>query len=292
MSPSLPMAGKTCLVTGATRGIGRVAAVELARLGADLVLVGRDAARAEAAAAEARAAGGGGTVAVLVADLSLMSEVRRLAAAYKAAHARLDVLVNNAGAIFDHRGETAEGFERTFALNHLAYFLLAHELRELLAASAPARIVNVASRAHRAGRLDFADLQLARGYTAWKAYAASKLANILFTRELARRLQGTGVTANSLHPGLVATNFGHDRLGLISLVLRFARPMMISEAEGAATTLHLATSPAVEGVSGAYFADCRETRAEPHACDDAAARRLWEETERLLGLAPAPAPAP
>lgn len=287
MSDPRPMAGKTCLVTGATRGIGRVAAVELARRGADVVLVGRDPARAEAAAAEARAAAGpdGGTIAVMIADLALMAEVRRLAAEFRAAHPRLDVLVNNAGAIFERRGVTAEGFEQTFALNHLAYFLLTHELGATLAASAPARIVNVASRAHRAGRLDFADLQLTRGYSAWRAYAASKLANILFTRELARRLQDSGVTANSLHPGLVATNFGHDRFGLISLLLRVARPMMIGEAEGAATTLHLATSPAVASVTGEYFADCAITRAEPHARDDEAARRLWEETERLLGLA-------
>lgn len=287
MSNPLPMAGKTCLITGATRGIGRVAAVELARQGADVVLVGRDPARAEAAAAEARAVASGGQVSTLVADLSLMSEVRRLAAAFKASHGRLDVLVNNAGAIFERREVTPEGFEKTFALNHLAYFLLTRELGELLVASAPARIVNVASRAHRAGRLDFADLQRTRGYTAWKAYAGSKLANILFTRELARRLAGTGVTANALHPGLVATNFGHDRFGLISLVLRFARPMMIGEAEGAATTLHLATSPAVADVTGAYFADCAATRLEPQALDDGAARRLWDETERLLGLAPA-----
>ncbi len=291
MSTPRPMAGKTCLVTGATRGIGRVAAVELARQGATVVLVGRDRARAEAAAAEARAAAGegGGPIGILIADLALMSEVRRLAADFKAGHDRLDVLVNNAGAIFDRREVTAEGFEKTFALNHLAYFLLTHELRELLLANAPARIVNVSSRAHRAGRLDFADLQLTRGYTAWRAYAASKLANILFTRELARRLAGTGVTANALHPGLVATNFGHDRFGLISLLLRFARPMMIGEAEGAATTLHLATSPLVAGVTGEYFADCTATRPEPQALDDAAAQRLWAETERLLGLAPAAA---
>lgn len=289
MSDPRPMAGSTCLVTGATRGIGRVAAVELARQGARVLIVGRDRTRAEAAASEARAAQGpgGGGVEALVADLALMSEVRRLADEVRAACPRLDVLVNNAGAIFERREVTPEGFEKTFALNHLAYFLLTYMLRDLLVASAPARVVNVASRAHRAGRLDFDDLQMQKGYTAWKAYAASKLANILFTRELARRLEATGVTANALHPGLVATNFGHDRFGLISLVLRFARPMMIGEAEGAATTLHLATSPAVAEVTGAYFADCTPTRPEPQALDDVAASRLWEESEWLLGLTPA-----
>lgn len=292
MSEAPAMTGQACLVTGASRGIGRVTAIELARLGADVLLVGRDAARCEAVAAEARATAGGGQVSVHLADLSSMQEVRRLAAEIRAARPKLDVLINNAGAIFERRETTADGHEATFALNHLAYFLLTWELRDLLTASAPARIINVASRAHRDGKLTFDDLMATRRYSPWKAYATSKLANVVFTRELARRLAGTGVTANSLHPGFVATNFGHDRSRIITWLLRLARPMMIGEAEGAATTLYLATSPQVAGVTGRYFANSREDTPIRAALDDAAARKLWAESERLLGLDPAAWPGP
>lgn len=293
MSNPRPMAGKTCLVTGATRGIGRVTAIALAAQGAHVTLVGRDADRTEAAAQAVRAAAGveGGSVRTLLADLSSLAEIRRLAAEVRASHARLDVLVNNAGNVFSRRTLTVDGHEATFALNHLGYFLLTHELRDLLTASAPARIVNVASRAHRAGRLRFDDLMHERRYTAWRAYSASKLANILFTRELARRLAGTGVTANCLHPGVVATHLGQDRFGLVAIAMTLARPFMISEEEGAATTIHLATAPELAGRSGEYWADMRLERPEPHAEDDAAALQLWEVSERLCGLAPAPAPA-
>jgi NAD(P)-dependent dehydrogenase (short-subunit alcohol dehydrogenase family) len=184
-----------------------------------------------------------------------------------------------------------DGHEATFALNHLAYFLLTWELRDLLIGSAPARIVNVSSRAHRDGWLRFDDLMLAKSYSPWQAYAASKLANIVFTRELARRLEGTGVTANSLHPGFVATNFGHERTRFITWLLRLARPMMIGEAEGAATTLHLACAPAVDGVSGKYFAKSREDRPINSALDDGDAKRLWAASEQLLGLDPQAWPA-
>ena len=203
MSEAPTMKDRTCLVTGASRGIGRVTAIELARRGANVLIVGRDAARCEAVAAEARATGGGGAITVYLADLSSMEAVRRLAAEVKAAHPRLHVLVNNAGAIVERRETTVDGHEATFGLNHLAYFLLTWELRDLLIASAPARVVNVASRAHRDGQLRFDDLMLERSYSPWRAYTASKLANIVFTRELARRLEGTGVTANSLHPGFL-----------------------------------------------------------------------------------------
>jgi len=274
--------GKVCLLTGATTGIGRAAAEGLARSGLTLVLAGRDAARTEAAVEGVRRASGNDRVEGLVADLSLGSEVRRLAAEFRARHRRLDVLVNNAGAIFTRREETAEGREKTLALNHLAYFLLTRELLDLLLASAPARVVNVASEAHRGTRLDFDDLDSRRRYSGLGVYGRSKLMNLLFTAELARRLEGKAVTANALHPGVVATGFGGNTPGLFRTLVRIAQPFMLSPEKGARTLVYLATSPEVEGVSGKYFYRCREMRPSPAARDPESARRLWELSEQLV----------
>lgn len=270
------MKGKTCVITGATSGIGRAAALELGRRGARLVLVCRDRGKAAAVAAELGGAG------LVIADLSVQAEVRRAAAEVLALAPRLDVLVNNAGAMFQERSLTADGLERTFAVNHLAYFLLTELLLERLKASAPARVVNVASDAHTPAKgIPFDDLDGARDYGGLARYSQSKLANILFTRELARRLEGTGVTANALHPGGVATGFAGGTTGLLGFVVRLARPFMLTPEQGARTVVWLACAPEAAGVSGKYFAKCRERRPNRAAQDDALARRLWDESERL-----------
>lgn len=275
------MQGKVALVTGATNGIGKVAATVLASQGAEVVIVGRDPAKTAATVAELQQKSGNPKVSALLGDLSLVSEVRRVAREFKAAHGKLHVLLNNAGALFHDRQVTSEGFERTFALNHLAYFVLTTELLDLLKASAPARIVSVASEAHRVAPIDFSDLQHERGYVRFKVYGRSKQANILFTRELARRLEGTGVTANCLHPGVVATNFGNGE-GFMASLIKLAQPFMITPEKGADTAVWLCTSPEAEGVTGKYFAKRREKKPAAIAQDDAAAKRLWEETEQMV----------
>jgi retinol dehydrogenase 12 len=280
---TLNLRGKVCLLTGATRGIGRAAANALARTGLTLVLVGRDRPRVEDTVREVRAATGQGNVEGLVADLSLRGEVRRLASEVRARYPRLDVLVNNAGAIFTRREETSEGTEKTLALNHLAYFLLTLELLDLLKASAPSRVVNVASEAHRGTRLDFDDLESKKDYSGLRVYGQSKLMNILFTAELARRLAGTGVTVNSLHPGVVATGFGQNTPGLFKSLVRLAAPFLTTPEKGAKTLVYLATSPEVEGVTGKYFTKSREERPSPRARDLEMAGKLWEASERLVG---------
>lgn len=283
MSEETAMRGKTCVVTGATSGIGLVAAERLAAMGARLVLVGRDKARGETALARISGRVPAAELAVRYADLSSLAETSRLAAALAAELPRIDVLINNAGAMFTTRGVTADGLERTFALNHMAYFTLTNRLRDRLAA--PARVVNVASEAHRGRTLDFADLQSARQYRGFAAYGRSKLANILFTRELARRLAGSGVTANCLHPGFVASRFGDNNAGLFRLGVGLAKRLFaLSPEQGAETIVYLASSPEVEGVSGGYFDKCRLRQPSAAARDDAAARRLWEESARLAGL--------
>ncbi len=276
--------GKICVVTGATSGIGLVTAEQLAAMGARVVLVGRDRAKGEAALRRVERRAPGAAAAIHYADLARLDEVRRLGGEL-AALPRIDVLVNNAGAIFRHHEVTPDGLERTFALNHMAYFLLAALLRGRLAAAAPSRVVSVASEAHRGVTLDFDDLQSARRYSGWTAYRRSKLCNILFTRELARRLQGTGVTANCLHPGFVASRFGDNNAGLFSLAIGIAKRLLaISEQRGAATGVYLATSPEVEGRSGLYFDKCQPRVPSAAAQDDGAARRLWEASARLAGL--------
>jgi NAD(P)-dependent dehydrogenase (short-subunit alcohol dehydrogenase family) len=278
------MKGKTCVITGATDGIGLGAAARLGALGARLVLVGRNRAKGEAVLARLRAELPGVAVEMHYADLARPDEIYRLAQALLATAPRIDVLLNNAGAIFVRRETTADGLERTFALNHMGYFRLTMLLCERLIASAPARIVNVASEAHRGARLDYDDLQGARGYNGWKSYQRSKLANILFTRELARRLQGSGVTANCLHPGFVATAFGDNNRGIWRLGIKLGKLISAIPVErGADTPVYVASSPELDGVSGRYFSKCREREPDAPAQDETGAARLWQESEQLAG---------
>ncbi|HEX8133883.1 MAG TPA: SDR family NAD(P)-dependent oxidoreductase [Actinomycetes bacterium] len=279
------MAGRTCLVTGATSGIGRAAATALARLGAEVVLVARDPARGQATAAELHAATGNPRVGLLLADLSSQASIRQAAEAYRRDHDRLHVLVNNAGGYWASRHTTVDGLELTFALNHLAYFLLTNLLLELLAASAPARIVNVTSSAQAFGDLHLDDLQFQRRYRGQAAYNQSKLANVLFTYELARRLEGTGVTVNCAAPGVTRTNFGREDSGpVMRLLAPLARPFMRSPEQGADTPVWLASSPEVEGATGGYYARRRARRSSRRSYDTELARRLWRVSEELTGL--------
>jgi len=284
------MQGKVALVTGATNGIGRVAAMALAKRGAEVVIVGRDPARTASALAWIKEQSGSERVTALLGDLSRQGEVRRVAAEFRAHHAALHVLLNNAGALFHQRTENADGQEMTFALNHLGYFVLTAELRPLLEASAPARIVSVASEAHRGATLDFDDLNSARGYSRIKAYSRSKLCNILFTRELARRLAGTGVTANCIHPGVVATGFAAGT-GLAGALVKLAQPFLLTPEKGADTLVWAATHPELEGQTGLYFAKRKIKTPSAAARDDAAAARLWDVTEALVSASPRAATA-
>jgi NAD(P)-dependent dehydrogenase (short-subunit alcohol dehydrogenase family) len=280
------MTGKTVLVTGGTGGIGLATAAGLAGLGARVGIVGRDEGRARAAAERIRAAGG--DVDVFTADVSSQREVQRLAGQVLAAYPRLDVLVNNVGGYWATRHATEDGLERTFAVNHLAPFLLTHLLLDRLRSSAPARVVTVSSGAQAMGRIDFDDVQGQRSYSGQRAYNQSKLANVLFTYELARRLEGSGVTANVLHPGVVRTAFGQeDSRGWMRLMLPVVRPFMKTPERGAETSIYLASSPEVEGVSGRYFADSRAKTSSRASYDTAAAQRLWDVSAGLVGLAPA-----
>ncbi len=279
-----PMAGRTVLVTGATSGIGRATAAGLAAIGADLAITGRDPDRTEAAAVEVRMAGGG-HVEVFVADLSAQSEVRRLAAEVLQRLPRLDVLINNVGGYWNTRHVTADGLEHTFALNHLAPFTLTRLLLDRMKDSAPARVVTVSSHAHTGGRIDFDDLQGERSYSGARAYNQSKLANVLFTYELARRLQGTSVTANALHPGVVRTSFGaEDPAGVQRLLVPLIRPFMKSAVQGAATSIHVASAPELDQVSGRYFANSAEKRSAERSYDPTVAARLWQVSGQAAGL--------
>lgn len=277
------LSGKTCVVTGATSGIGEATAVGLVRLGARVVAVGRSRERGEATLARLRAAGGGERVELRIADLASLADVRRLGDEILAACPQLHLLVNNAGVVNLRRRLTADGFEETFAVNHLAYFALTNLLLDRLVASAPARIVNVASDAHRFGALDLEDLQSERDYRAMRTYGRSKAANILFTRELARRLEGTGVTVNAVHPGAVASRLGAHNGWVGKLATGLLKPFFKSPEKGARTSLYAATAPELDGVSGAYFAHCREKDPAPSACDPETARRLWDASARFTG---------
>ena len=278
------MHGKVIVITGATSGIGQIAAERLAAMGARLVLVARDEARGEAALMRLAERAPGLAHTIHYADLSRLAEMRRVATEIAAAEPRIDVLINNAGALFNSRHLTEDGLERTFALNHMAYFVLTHGLRERLAASAPARVINTASGAHRGATLDFRDLQSKTGYRGFKVYGRSKLCNILYTRELAHRLAGTGITANCLHPGFVATRFGDASGRVFSHVIRIAKLFAISPEKGADTIVHLAASPEVADVSGGYFYKRRPATPSDEARDAAAASRLWAESARLAGI--------
>jgi NAD(P)-dependent dehydrogenase (short-subunit alcohol dehydrogenase family) len=275
------MDGKVVVLTGGTSGIGQVAAVELARQGARIILIARDRDRAADAIADICKAGPGLAHRAVHANLASIAETRRVAAEIAAAEQRVDVLINNAGALFNRRQTSPEGLEMTFAVNHMAYFVLTEGLKQTLAGSAPARIVNTASAAHRGAKLDFDDLQSEHGYSGFQVYGRSKLCNILFTRELARRLKGGGVTANCLHPGFVATRFGDGSGGLLQALMPVAKLGAISPQKGAETIVYLASSPEVASMSGLYFYQCKPEAPSPAAQDDAAASRLWAESQRL-----------
>jgi len=276
------MQGKTVIITGATSGIGEVAAVRLAEKGARIVFTARDKARADDTMAALKKANPAADHALHMADLSRLSEMKRVGAIL-AQEPRIDVLINNAGALFNKRRETEDGLEMTFALNHMAYFVITNLLLPKLRSGA--RIVTVASNAHRGARLDFDDLQVRRGYVGFPVYSKSKLCNILFNRELARRIAGSGVTANCLHPGFVATRFGDDSGGLMRTVLKVAKPIgAISPEEGAQTIIYLASSPQVNNVSGEYFYECKPATPTAEARNDGDAKRLWEISATIAGL--------
>jgi retinol dehydrogenase-12 len=278
------MNGKVCLVTGATNGIGLEASKALASLGATVVLVGRDPGRIESSLASVRQAAPDAKVEPLQADFTSLKDVRALAEAFKARHSRLDVLLNNAGLVLHERQVTKDGFEATLGINHLAPFLLTHLLLDVLKASGPARVVNVSSEAHRYAKLDLSDLQAERGYNMMRVYGNSKLANILFTQALARRLQGTQVTANSLHPGVVRTGFGQNTKGLMNFAVNAFAMFFLTAEKGARTPVYLASSPEVEGVSGQYFIKCRRRTPSRAARDEQFAERLWQVSEELTGV--------
>jgi len=273
--------GKTVVITGGTSGIGEVAAEALAQIGARIILVARSKSRAEATLARLRTSD---AHSVYFADLTRLAEMKRVAAEIANREPPIDVLVNNAGALFGTRRLTEDGLEHTFALNHMSYFVVTEGLRERLLASGAARIVNTASAAHQDATLDFDDLQSAKSFRAMRAYSCSKLCNILFTRELARRLHGTGVTVNCLHPGFVATRFADESGGLISHLAWLAKFFAISPAEGAQTIVYLASSPEVANVAGKYFYKCRPTNPSAPALDDRAALALWQRSAALAGM--------
>jgi NAD(P)-dependent dehydrogenase (short-subunit alcohol dehydrogenase family) len=280
------MKGKTIVATGATSGIGETAVLALAGLGARIVVVARDQARAQATMQKLEAKAPGLGHGLHLADLSSMAEARKVGAAIAASEPRIDVLINNAGALFSDRRVTPEGLELTFALDHMAYFVLTEALRDTLVASAPARIVSTSSAAHQGMSLDFSDLQSAKSYNGLRTYGRAKLANILFTHELARRLAGTGVTANCLHPGVVATRFGDSSGGWAGRLFPLLRPFFISPEKGAETIIYLASSPEVANTTGGYFVKRKATEPSRAARDDAAAKRLWEASEALAGAQP------
>jgi len=282
MANTGPMAGKTCILTGANTGIGKATALGLAKMGATVVMVCRSLERGEAAMAEIKRGSGNDSVSLLLADLSSRAAIHRLAADFKAKYPNLHVLINNAGIIPKKRTVAEDGLETQFAVNHVAYFLLTNLLLDQLKASAPSRIINVSSQVHNGASIDFDDLQSERSYSPTRVYGWTKLANVLFTYELAHRLEGTRVTVNCLHPGTVATNMLADYM---PGGLRFLAKMIgVSSEEGAQTSLFLATSPEVEGVSGKYFVNQGAVHSSKASYDKTAARRLWQVSAELTGL--------
>jgi retinol dehydrogenase 14 len=278
------MGGQTLLVTGGTSGIGKATAVAMAAMGADVVVTGLDPERGGLAVEEIRAESTGGSVELMLADLAVQAEVRRLAEEFRERHDRLDVLVNNAGLVQSERTETPDGIETTLAVNHLAPFLLTNLLLDLLKKSAPSRIVTVSSEAQRWGTMDFEDLQSRRNYKGMPVYGMTKLANIMFTCELAERLKGTGVTSTCVHPGAVNTRFGTSDRGPMTLLFRLSKPFMRTPEQGADTLIYLASSWEVEGISGKYYSDRKWIEPQEIALDPEARRKLWEASEELTGL--------
>jgi NAD(P)-dependent dehydrogenase (short-subunit alcohol dehydrogenase family) len=285
------MRGKIGMVTGANAGIGRATALGLAKLGATVVMVCRDASRGQMALAEIREESGNPAVELMLADLSSQAAIRKLAADYKRTHDRLHVLINNAGVIANRRIVTEDGIELLFAVNHLAYFMLTMLLLDVLKTSAPARIVNVTSAAESFGTINFDDLMSAQKYTPMGAISQAKLANVMFTYELARRLEGSGVTVNCLNPGAVRTKITQDMGGWYGLMARLARPFAKTPEQGAETPLYLATSSEVEGVSGQYFENKKAKPTSRKSYDTVAAQRLWDVCADLTRLEPTALPA-
>lgn len=274
--------GKTILVTGATSGIGFIAAGHLAQMGARIVVVSRSPEKCLAAVVQITKETGNPLVEFIAADLSTKVGIRHVADEFMKKYASLDVLLNNAGAMFMSRKVSDDGIEMTIALNHLNYFYLTTLLLDVLKASKQARVVNVSSDAHRGGKINIADIQLQNGYTGFGAYSQSKLANVLFTYELARKLEGTKVTANALHPGFVDTGFAKNNGGFIKLAMGLLRPFQKKVDEGAQTSIYLASSPEVENVSGKYFADCKSIKSDPISYDETTAQKLWQLSLDLL----------
>ena len=278
------MNGRICLVTGANSGIGRTAALGLAKTGATVIMVCRDRDRGEAARLDIVAQSRNDSIDLMLADLSSQSAIRNLADQFRQKYDGLHVLLNNAGSLMSRRTTTEDGFETTFAVNHLGYFLLTLSLIDILKASAPSRIVNVSSSTHRMGTIRFDDLQLENGYRGYRAYSQSKLANVLFTYELARRLEGTSVAVNCLHPGTVRTNLFKGVSGPVGAYLNLLKPLMKSTNRGAETAVYLACSPEVEGVTGKYFINKKPAKSSSRSHDEAIAQRLWEVSCQLTGL--------
>ena len=280
------MRGQIVMVTGANAGIGKITARELARMGAHVIMVARSREKGEAALAEIKSTTGSSQIDLLLADLSSQQSIRQLATDFQARYDKLHVLVNNAGAVFLKRQESADGLEMTFALNHLGYFLLTNLLLDMIKASAPARIVNVSSMAHQQGQIDFADLQNQKSYQGFQVYSQSKLANLLFTYELARRLEGSGVTVNALHPGFVASNFAKNNGFIARLAMNLAKLLRIAQTtdKGAETSIYLASSPEAALVSGRYFDEKKAIRSSHASYNEADARQLWQVSEQLTGL--------
>jgi NAD(P)-dependent dehydrogenase (short-subunit alcohol dehydrogenase family) len=279
------MTGKTVLITGATNGIGKIAALELARMGAIVCIVARNRSKGQAVLEEITRETNNVQIELFIADLSSMADVRKLAQEFQSKHATLDVLLNNAGAFYSDRKLSADGLEMTFALNHMSYFLLTNLLLPVLKATPNARVVSVSSAAHTSGKLDFANLQGEQKFNGWKAYSDSKLENALFTFALARRLAGSSVTANCLHPGFVKTSFGEGNSGIFSMVLGIAKNLMaISVEAGAQTMIHLASSPDVAGVNGKYFDKSKAVSSSVASLDQAVQEQLWAHSEEIAGL--------
>lgn len=276
MSVDLPMSGKVCLVTGATSGIGKVTALELGRMGAEVIVVSRDPEKVQRTVSQIENETGAPAVHGYTADLSLQSEIHELAAKILGRFDRLHVLVNNAGAYFHSRQETEEGIEKTFALNHLNYFLLTNKLLDLITHTPAARIVNVSSDAHRGAKMNFDDLEFERGYNGFRSYGQSKLANVMFTYHLARQLEDQDVTVNAMHPGFVASGFGIGNGFLVDTVMKITHLFAKSEEEGARTVIYLAASPEVAGLSGMYFTDERPVRSSGESYDEEKQERLWQ----------------
>lgn len=280
------MKGKAVLITGATNGIGKVTALELAKKGATVVVVGRNPAKTAQVIQQIRQNSNNSAVDGLVTDLSTMSGIRQLGHAFRRKYPQLHVLINNAGGIFANRMVTVDGYEHTFALNHLAYFLLTNLLLDMLQANAPSRIINVSSRSHEGAVLDFDDLQNEHHYNygGYRAYGQSKLANLLFTYELARRLATTGVTVNALHPGSVATGFGENNIGVMKFSMRIFHQFSLTPEQGADTVVYLASSPDVEGITGKYWTNRTAVSSSAESYDEQAQKRLWSVSVQLTGL--------